>query len=32
VLPVAAETGYLDPEKLEHVQRFISDPQGWWDV
>jgi orotate phosphoribosyltransferase len=32
LLPVAAETGYLDPEKLEHVQRFISDPQGWWDV
>lgn len=32
LLPVAAETGYLDPEKLDHVQRFISDPQGWWDV
>jgi orotate phosphoribosyltransferase len=32
LLPIAAESGYLDPEKLEHVQRFINDPQGWWEV
>jgi len=31
LLPVAAEIGYLDPEKLEHIRRFISAPATWWE-
>jgi orotate phosphoribosyltransferase len=31
LLPVAADTGYVDPDKLEHIRKFIGAPGAWWE-